>query len=119
MLRGETASAGRICRDVARRLADASAGTDTGELRARARLVAVQVMTAERSPVQAVADTWLELAEELASWPGPGPSRQIVEFCREVGLEVKELVLDARQGEVSPALPEAIRKLLDRLPAPA
>lgn len=119
MLRGETASAGRICRDVARRLADASAGTDTGELRARARLVAVQVMTAEGSPVQAVADTWLELAEELASWPGPGPSRQTVEFCREVGVEVKELVLDARQGEVSPALPEAIRKLLDRLPGPA
>ncbi|MFD8868717.1 serine/threonine-protein kinase [Streptomyces sp. NPDC059590] len=118
LLRGETAAAGRTCRDVARRLADEPAGTETSELRVRAQLGAVQVMTAEGSPAQAVADAWLELAEELTSWPGPGPSRQTVELCQEVGVEVEELALDAGQGEVSPGLPEAVRKLLARLPGP-
>lgn len=119
LLRGQTASAGRICRDVARRLADASAGTETGDLRTLARLGVVQVMAAEGSPVQAMADAWLELAEELVAWPGSGPSPQTIELCWEVGLEVQELVQDARQGEVSSVLPQAIRKLLDRLPGPA
>ncbi|WP_367324763.1 serine/threonine-protein kinase [Streptomyces sp. HUAS ZL42] len=115
LLRGETAAAGRTYRDVARRLADAPAGTGTGELRVRAQLGAVQVMAAEGSPVQAVADDWLELTEGLAYWPGPGPSRQTLELCREVGVEVEELALDAKQGELSQGLPDAIQKLLARL----
>ncbi|MBH1936943.1 serine/threonine protein kinase [Streptomyces sp. AV19] len=118
LLRGETAAAGRTYRDVARRLADAPAGTETGELRVRARLGAVQVMAAEGNPVQAVADLWLKLAEVLTSWPGPGPSRQTMELCRDVGVEVEELALDAGRGEVSPGLPDAIRKVLAGLPGP-
>ncbi|MFF7655768.1 serine/threonine-protein kinase [Streptomyces sp. NPDC007983] len=119
LLRGETAAVGRTCRDVARRLADAPAGTETGELLVRAQLGAVQVMAAEGSSVQAVADVWLELAEGLTSWPGPGPSRQTVELCRDVGVEVEELALDGGPGEVASGLPVAIRKLLARLPGPA
>lgn len=118
LLRGESAAAGRTCRDVARRLAHAPTGTEIGDLLVRARLGAVQVMSAEGSPVQAMADSWLQLAEGIASWAAPGPSRQTVELCRDVGVEVGELALEAGPGAVSAGLTEAVRELLARLPGP-